>query len=109
MTTHTDLIDSYFQRADGPDPEDYLHLFAPTAVVEDDGHRHTGIDAIRTWRSSTIPARFDVLDVSVGKAATARARISGEFPGSPVVLVHRFEFDGDDRIASLTISPESAT
>lgn len=101
MTTHTDSIARYFEISDARDVDAYVDLFAPDAVVHDDGHTHVGRDGIRAWRNATISVRSDVLDVT---DAVARVRISGEFPGSPVVLGFRFGFDDDGRIATLEIA-----
>jgi hypothetical protein len=107
MTTNTELVDTYFDRAVQPDVNAYVALFAATAVVEDDGHQYRGVDAIRTWRSGTVAVHYEVLNTVVGDdGTTARVRISGEFAGSPVVLLFRFGFDGDGRIVSLAIRPE---
>jgi hypothetical protein len=101
MTLHTDTIARYFEISDARDVDAYVGLFAPDAVVHDDGHTHVGLDEIRAWRSNTIPVRSDVLDVS---DTTARVRITGDFPGSPVVLGFRFGFDDAARITTLAIA-----
>ncbi|WP_103564322.1 nuclear transport factor 2 family protein [Actinomadura rubteroloni] len=105
MDTPTELIDDYFHRATDPDLERYFAQFAAGALVEDEGVEHRGIDAIRGWRRGVPPVRYEVLDVVTGEdgITTARADISGEFPGSPVTLTFRFAFDVDRRIESLTI------
>ncbi|SDP36746.1 SnoaL-like domain-containing protein [Nakamurella panacisegetis] len=112
MTPHVDQIATYFTRASGPDLDTYLALFAEDAVVEDEAHQHRGVDAIRTWRSGTPSVRSEVLDTSVdgtGNGQIAHARISGDFPGSPVVLAYRFHFDDSGHIASLSIRlPETS-
>lgn len=105
MTTYTDSIARYFEIADARDVDAYVDLFAPDAVVHDDGHTHVGRDGIRAWRSATISVRSDVLDVTDGDDdTTAQVRVSGEFPGSPVVLGFRFGFDDDGRITTLDIA-----
>jgi SnoaL-like domain len=112
MTTHSELIDTYFVRAAGPDLDAYLQLFAANAVVEDEGHQYRGIETIRAWRGSTVPVRYEVLDASAAAGTgltTTRVRISGEFPGSPVVLVFRFVFDTNGRITELTIRPATTS
>ena len=102
MTTHTHSIARYFEISDARDVDAYVDLFAPDAVVHDDGHTHVGRDEIRTWRSDTISVRSDLLDVS--DDAVARVRVSGDFPGSPVVLGFRFGFDDAGRITTLDIA-----
>jgi hypothetical protein len=50
MTDARKLIDRYFDLAPQPDADAYFAQFASDAVVEDDGHAHRGIAAIRAWR-----------------------------------------------------------
>jgi hypothetical protein len=99
------VIDNYFRLAVATDTEAYFAQFTPSAVVEDEGHEYCGIDAIRGWRTSVPPVRYDVRDISPGDdgVTTARAEISGDFPGSPVTLTFRFGLDADRRIELLTI------
>lgn len=106
MTPTDENIRTYFDRAASPDPEAYFHQFAPDAVVEDEGHHHRGIAEIRGWRTSVAPVSSEVLETTVDDGiTTARARISGDFPGSPVTLTFRFAFDDSGLIRSLTIGP----
>jgi hypothetical protein len=106
-TDHTiaRVVDNYFRLAVDSDTEAYFAQFAPTAVVEDEGHEYHGINAIRSWRTSVPPVRYDVRDVVSGGdgVTTAHAEISGTFPGSPVTLSFRFGLDADRRIELLII------
>jgi hypothetical protein len=105
MTTTTELVDRYFAMAPEADTEPYFAQFAADATAEDEGVIHRGIDAIRAWRASVPPVSYAVLDVrTVDEEHTARAEISGEFPGSPVVLSFRFTFTDDGHIETLAIS-----
>lgn len=103
--TAPDLVDRYFARAVDPDPSGYFALFAADAVVEDDGHVHRGIDAIRAWRTSVPPVRYDVRATTTAAdgATVARVEVSGDFPGSPIDLTHTFGVTVDGRIGALTI------
>ena len=85
---------------------DVDRLFAPDAVVHDDGHDHVGADAIRTW-SDRVGTAFTVDRTvtgsrTVGPATIVTVHLRGDFPGSPVDLHHHFTLDGD-RIGALTI------
>ncbi|MCJ0978914.1 nuclear transport factor 2 family protein [Rhodococcus sp. ARC_M12] len=98
------IIDRYFELATRADSEPYFALFAPDAVVEDEGREHHGIDAIRRWRTEVPQVRYDVLSVvESGTGSTTTAQISGDFPGSPVNLSYWFELAQDGRIAVLRI------
>ena len=107
MATPTDLIEHYFVLAAQPDIEPYVAQFAPDVVVEDDGHTHHGIDAVRGWRTSVPGVSYDVravADTSDG-SQVATVEISGDFPGSPVLLGFVFTFDDEGRISRLVIAP----
>ena len=98
------LIDRYFALAPSPDADDYLAQFLPDAVVEDEGHEHHGVAAIRAWRTEVPSVDYAVREVRRdGDAHVARVEVSGSFPGSPVDLSFRFAFAADGRISALAI------
>lgn len=98
------LVGRYFALATA-DPDEYLAQFADDAVVEDEGRTHCGIDAIRAWRGAGPDVTHRVLEVAPdGPGRRAIAEISGDFPGSPVVLAFTFRSAGD-RISHLAIRP----
>lgn len=100
------LIDQYFARAVDPDREAYVALFAPDAVVADDGREHHGADAVRSWRAEVPAVTYAVREVAESEDGwVAVVQVAGDFPGSPVDLRHTFGFDADGRIAALTIRP----
>ncbi|MFI8566248.1 nuclear transport factor 2 family protein [Rhodococcus sp. NPDC078407] len=102
--TESQTIDRYFELAPMADLEPYFDLFAPDAVVEDEGREYHGIDAIRSWRTEVPQVHYDVLSVvESGSGRMATAQISGDFPGSPVNLAYWFELTQDGRIAVLRI------
>ena len=104
MTNSTELIDRYFALAPQVDTEPYFAQFAADAIAEDEGVTHHGIDAIRAWRASVPTVSYTVLDVrTVDDEHVARAEISGEFPGSPVVLRFHFRFTDDALVKALAI------
>ena len=99
-------IAAYFAAAQN-NTEAFAHCFTAQAVVKDDGHTHTGIDAIKAWQdaasvqynATTTPfavEREDGLQV-------VRTHVAGNFPGSPVDLTYRFRLERG-LIASLEIS-----
>jgi hypothetical protein len=107
MPTPTERIEQYFVLAAQPDIEQYVAQFAPDVVVEDDGQTHVGIDAVRAWRRTVPGVSYDVravADTSDGSQVVT-TEISGDFPGSPVLLGFVFTFDDEGRISRLVIAP----
>jgi len=98
------VIDRYFQLAPLSDTDAYFAQFAADATVEDEGHEHHGVDAIRAWRSEVPTVSYEVRGIrgDDGKHV-ARALIAGDFPGSPVDLDFYFTFTSDGLIESLRI------
>ena len=86
---------------------DMLDLcFADDAVVHDEDRDHRGLDAIKAWKRETdTKYRYvaEPLDVAVdGNLVRLRARLTGDFPGSPVELDYLFTL-ANDKITSLEI------
>lgn len=83
-----------------------LHAFATDAVVEDEGHRHVGHAAIDAWwRDAREKYQAVAEPIELNMAAgthEVRARVTGQFPGSPITLTFAFLMN-DERIASLRI------
>jgi SnoaL-like domain len=80
--------------------------FAPEATVRDEGRTYRGLPAIREWKAAT-KTKYNhtvtPLKVTRRNAATVmKARLDGDFPGSPVTLEFRFMLDAG-KIASLEI------
>lgn len=107
MSTRTEtLVRTYFEVAGRPDPEPYVALFAPDAVVEDEACTRRGTDEIRAWRSGVPIVRHEVRSIdSTGDRASVRTTISGDFPGSPVDLTFAFTFDEAGLVETLTVRP----
>src|SRR5437870_11140208 len=80
--------------------------FADDALVHDEGRDYRGRDAIRAWKRAADAKYkyvFEPLDASVGeKTVELRARLTGNFPGSPVELDHTFTL-ANGKITSLDI------
>lgn len=99
-------IRTYFDAQAPQDAETLAEAFAPDAIVRDEGETRRGRDDIRAWWQATKDRyrhRAEPLDLTLdaGKAVV-RARVSGDFPGSPAVLTFTFGLAGD-RIAGLEI------
>ncbi|MDO1581461.1 nuclear transport factor 2 family protein [Rhizobium oryzicola] len=99
-------IEAYFAADHAQGPNALLPLFTPHAVVSDEHMRHDGIAAITAWwtaakekyRHSTEPLEGSQTD----GAHIVRAKVTGQFPGSPIVLTYRFRLDGE-KITALEI------
>lgn len=96
----------YFDESDPETSARAGELFAADATVVDEGRTHRGPVAIAAWkREAKAKYRYTAEPLSVrqeGAAMVVRARISGDFPGSPVDLDHVFVVS-DGRIVSLEI------
>ena len=95
-------IQAYFD-AHGTTP---LDAFAPDAVVADEGHRHIGHAAIDAWWRD-VTAKYqsvaEPLEVNTNDDThEVRAKVTGQFPGSPITLTFAFRMQ-DERIAALEI------
>jgi len=100
------VIAAYFQVAPDAEITALAEVFAPDAHVHDENNDFHGIAAIREWRVKTYAATpFVVRPVDLVEqdgTFIVRAEVSGAFPGSPVLLNHKFTLR-DGRIASLDI------
>jgi ketosteroid isomerase-like protein len=100
------ILDRYFQADAAGDADALAACFASDATVTDEGRTVQGPEAIAAWMREA-KAKYhhhvEPLDgVEHGGRIVVRGRVSGDFPGSPVVLDHAFRLTGE-RIASLEI------
>lgn len=96
----TDLVHAQ----DHFDSNAYANCFTETAVVHDEGKTHNGKAAIRTWiekANATYQVTMKPIEYSEADQ-TLKAEISGNFPGSPIVLIYQFEIV-NQQIQSLKI------
>lgn len=86
---------------------DFLQdCFAFDAIVRDEGQTIQGIDAIKAWQQ-TAHAKYqytaEPLDMShSGNTYKVQTRLSGNFPGSPIVVEYLFRLS-NEKIVSLEI------
>ena len=84
----------------------YIAAFAPDAIVYDEGRTHRGPEDICVWWQAAHARyrhRAEPLDLAEEAGKTVvRARVSGDFPGSPAVLRFTFGLAGA-RITDLEI------
>lgn len=85
----------------------YAQCFADTAIVYDEGRTHKGLSEIKAWNEQT-NATYAVSLTPVNYTPTPEGgilttRVSGTFPGSPIVLNYNFELE-NGKILSLRIA-----
>jgi len=99
-------IDLYVKAENSGDVEALSECFAPDATVRDEGRTHKGLAAIKEWKAETKKKYNHTvfpLQVAERDAKTVlKARLAGNFPGSPVTLEFSFVLQGG-KIASLQI------
>lgn len=92
-------IRTYFTAEPPQDGAAFAAAFAPTAIVQDEGAVHRGPAEIVAWwqaAKARYRHRAEPLDMAeVGGELVVRARVTGDFPGSPAVLTFSFALSGD--------------
>jgi hypothetical protein len=88
-------IATYFEARD---PATLARAFAPGALVQDEGQTHHGPAEIAAWWAAA-KAKYKhsatPLDLTEAEGKTVvRASVSGDFPGSPLVLRFAFGLEG---------------
>ena len=99
-------VTEYLAAEEAKDADALSRCFDEDGSVHDEGQDYHGRDSIRRWKQAAdAKYRYVLQTVSIqtfGDLVTVRARLTGEFPGSPVELDHIFRLSGD-KIASLEI------
>jgi len=99
-------IDLYVKIENSGDVEGLSGCFASNATVRDEGHIYEGLAAIKEWKAETkkkynhTVSPLEVTDR--GGKTILRAKLAGDFPGSPVTLEFSFVLEGG-KIVSLEI------
>lgn len=88
-------------------PETLARCFTAQAVMKDDGHTYTGVDAITAFMAEA-SARYSATSVPFASEREdglqiVRAKVTGNFPGSPIDMSYRFRLERG-LIASLEIT-----
>lgn len=90
------------------DAEAFTACFAEDAVVRDEGRRHIGREAIRSWfedASRRYAPVFHVTDLATEDGEPVLSgTVSGNFEGSPIELRY-FAGVEDGKIVALRIAP----
>ena len=89
------IITELVNAQNSQDSSAYADCFTSDAIVFDEGHDHHGKEEIKAWIESANAKYQTVMDPidyseSDGKAVLT-AKISGTFPGSPIVLKYNME------------------
>ena len=100
-------VAEYFA-ADVRDGAAVAACFTEDAVVTDERRRHVGRAAIGQWKAEAA-GRFRYVCEPVGVVRdgadwVVTGRVTGDFPGSPVMLRYRFRVEGG-LVAALEIAP----
>ena len=101
-----ELVAAYLAAEEAKDADALSRCFTEDGTVHDEGQDYRGRDSIRKWKRD-VDAKYRYVLQTVnaqthGDKVTVRARLTGEFPGSPVELDLIFKLS-NDKIASLEI------
>jgi hypothetical protein len=99
-------VDLYFASENAHDTSAIVECFLADGIVRDENKTITGVAAFKAWRieigekyhPTVEPLRVSTRDEKV----VVRAKVYGNFPGSPIILQHIVE---GGRIASPEIRP----
>ena len=99
---------AYIAAENGDDVTVPARCFAENAVVQDEGRTMKGLAAIQRWKTETKQKYHYTVEslaaVQKDDKTVVTARLTGDFPGSPVELQFVFGLEGV-RISSLEIRP----
>jgi hypothetical protein len=101
-----DPIDRYVQIANSGTAEAASECFAPDATVYDEGQTYEGVAAIKNWMAATkTKYGHTVTPLELAERrdrSILKARLTGNFPGSPITVNFTFVL-ADDKIRSLEV------
>ena len=101
-----DVVAEYLEAERMKDARRLSLCFAENGIVHDEGKERCGRDEIRAWKEE-VDAKYRYVSEPFaasanGNTLTVRARLTGDFPGSPVEVNHVFALKGG-KIVSLDI------
>ncbi len=99
-------IEHYVQIANSGALETVPACFAPDAIVHDEGQTYEGVAAIKNWMAAT-KKKYDYTLAPLELAerdgrSILKARLAGNFPGSPITVNFGFVLAGG-KISALEI------
>ena len=99
-------VAAYYAAEAANDYEAAARAFAPEGRVSDEHQTHTGRAAIAAWMAEgkvKYQHTSEVVSAELrGDVQVVSVKVSGNFPGSPIMLDHAFRV-ADDQIQSLEI------
>jgi SnoaL-like domain len=100
-------IQLFFDAEKDPGDTALVRAFASDAIVKDEGRAHVGSDAIEAWwraAKAQYQHTAEPREIIEQRGLTVvRAKVTGQFPGSPALLTFAFQLS-NGRIAALEIS-----
>jgi SnoaL-like protein len=101
-----DPIERYVQIANSGTAEAAPECFAPDATVYDEGRTYEGVASIKDWMAATKKKYgHTVTPLELAERdgqSVLKARLTGNFPGSPITVNFRFRL-ANGRIRALEI------
>ena len=96
----------YVEIANSDTPEAASECFAPDAIVRDEGQTYQGVPAIQNWMADTRKKYSHTITplelAGRDGQSVLKARLTGSFPGSPIIVNFSFVLAGG-KICALTI------
>ncbi|MBL27285.1 MAG: ketosteroid isomerase [Rhodospirillaceae bacterium] len=97
------VISAYFEADRRNDADALVALFSADAVVEDERACHQGVHEIRKWwvsaKEQTHHVNEPIETTAADDRIRVRAKVSGDFPNSPVVLEFFFTIKSNKIVA----------
>ncbi|KXJ59029.1 MAG: ketosteroid isomerase [Thalassospira sp. Nap_22] len=99
-------VKAYFDADRAQDPDLLTKVFTADAIVHDEGERHLGTSEIQRWWLAAKAKYNHVAEPleteTTGDKVMVRAKVSGNFPNSPVTLNYVFRIK-DGKIAEMGV------
>jgi hypothetical protein len=100
------IVAEYLEAERAKDARRLSLCFAGNGAVHDEGKDRRGREAIREWKEE-VDAKYKYVSEPLaasadGNTVTVRARLTGDFPGSPVEVNQVFTLEGG-KIVSLEV------
>jgi hypothetical protein len=93
-------IATYFEAGNAGDFDALAAAFSENALIHDEGEDRRGRDAVKAWaRSSRAKYNFTSIPNDVTQnddQVVVTADVSGDFPGSPIVLTYEFTLSNNE-------------
>jgi len=100
------VIDELIAAQDKYDSRAFAETFSDDATVHDEGKTYHGKTEIRRWNEETnakYKTKYEPVEVTInGDKIILTTKISGTFPGSPIIIKYHFEIK-NDKIISLQV------